>query len=69
MIDTSEVLPGITLSLFRDDGDGLFNPSDWLISGPIVTDAWGGYAFPGLEDAAYFVQQEATTDYLTMVVR
>lgn len=66
-IDPGEALSGMTMSLYRDDGDGVFNPADQLIGSPVVTDLSGVYSFPDLEDAGYFVQQSATPSYLALV--
>ncbi len=66
-IDPGEMLPGVTMSLYRDDGDGSFSPADQLIGSPVITDATGAYAFPDLEDAGYFVEQAAIPGYSSMV--
>ncbi len=54
--DTSEqVLPGVTVTLIQDNGDGIFNPADDAIVATTITDANGMYLFTGIPDGDYIV--------------
>lgn len=50
-------LAGVTVTVWLDDGDGIFEPGtgDTLFSTE-TTDASGNYSFTGLSDEVYFVQ-------------
>ncbi|MCP4192088.1 MAG: hypothetical protein GY768_15860 [Planctomycetaceae bacterium] len=64
-IEPGEAIPGLSLQLYRDDGDGVFDPNvDTPIGEPVITGSMGEYAFPDLPDAGYFVQQAPTPAYL-----
>ena len=56
-LNTGEELPGVSISLYEDDGDGLFGSGDSLVGGS--TSGWNGrYQFNGLNpNKGYFVQQ------------
>jgi len=60
--NAGEELQGVSVRLFRDDGDGTFesNGSDPQFGAPQTTNASGVYEFDNLDpNAAYFVQQTA----------
>jgi large repetitive protein len=57
-----EGVPGATLQLYQDDGDGVFEPGagDIQVGSDWVTGADGAYAFQSLDpNAGYFVQRTA----------
>ena len=55
-----EQLSGVTVQLFQDDGDNIFNPDVDAIITSSVTNSDGVYSFGGLDvDANYFVFQSA----------
>ncbi len=58
---TADDLPlgGFTIQLYRDNGDGVFNPDDDDLIGTQVTDATTGeYTFSDLEDGRYFIREK-----------
>ncbi len=48
-------IPSVTVSLIRDNGDGVYNPVDDPVIGTTITDPTGRYEFTGLPDGDYFV--------------
>ena len=56
---SSDPISGVTLKLFRDDGDGVFDPAiDPMVGGSVQTDATGSYVFDNLAaETGYFVQR------------
>jgi uncharacterized repeat protein (TIGR01451 family) len=56
---TDEAIAGVVMTLHRDDGDGVFNPSTDVLLGSTTTAADGGYRFDHLLAGSYFVQQGA----------
>ena len=52
-------LAGITLTLFLDDGDGVFSPGPDTQVASMVSGADGRFEFGGLPDGQYFVQLDA----------
>jgi uncharacterized repeat protein (TIGR01451 family) len=56
-------LPGVTVDLFRDGGDGQFGGDDVSV-GSSVTDGLGRYRFDDLVEGVYFVQQSAVPGLL-----
>jgi hypothetical protein len=54
-------IPGVTVQLYQDDGDGAFDPDiDRQIGSNVLTDADGAYGFDQLDvDAGYFVYRPA----------
>lgn len=63
-LNTGEGLQGVSVRLFRDDGDSTFetNGSDVQVGSPQLTNSSGVYEFDNLDpDASYFVQQTAQT--------
>ncbi len=48
-------LGNVTMDLYRDNGDGVFNPATDTLVGITTTGADGGYIFTGLPPAVYFV--------------
>lgn len=47
---------GVTVELYRDDGDGSFSVSD-VLTASTPTNVLGEYSFPGLASGTYFVRQ------------
>ncbi len=61
ILDGSEQpVAGVDLALFRDNGDGVFNPATDTPVGGQVTSAAGRYLFSGLVPGGYFVQVPPT---------
>ena len=62
---SGEGLSGVTLQLYQDDGDGVYDPGsggDTQVGGSTTTDSDGVYCFENLDaDAAYFVVQPSQT--------
>jgi uncharacterized repeat protein (TIGR01451 family) len=56
-------LPGTTVSLFRDGGNGQFGGDDQLVAST-TTDANGMYRFDNLPPATYFVQQATAAGFV-----
>ncbi|MCL4206106.1 MAG: DUF11 domain-containing protein [Pirellulaceae bacterium] len=56
-------LPGVTVNLFRDGGDGQFGGDDAFV-GSSVTDGSGRYRFDDLGEGVYFVEQTAVPGLL-----
>ncbi|MCL4206074.1 MAG: hypothetical protein KJ000_26625, partial [Pirellulaceae bacterium] len=50
-------VPGETVSLYKDDGDGVFNSAIDTLKATDVTDAVGKYRFDSLTEGIYFVVQ------------
>ncbi len=49
-------LSGVTVKIYRDNGDGTFNSgTDTLVATPVVTDSNGNYSFAGLPPGNYWV--------------
>lgn len=70
-LDAGDVaIAGVTVSLFRDDGNGTLGAEDGAAIQTAVTDANGNYIFNGVSakidntDALYFVQQSAVAGRL-----
>ncbi len=58
--ETGEELSGVSLSLFADDGDGLFDANTDIAAGSVVSGVGGTYNFGGLDPTLnYFVYQSA----------
>jgi len=56
-LDPNEALPGVTIELFEDDGDGTFDEDDDTVLETTTTDGTGGYEFDFLrEGSSYFVR-------------
>ncbi|HIF9257838.1 TPA: GEVED domain-containing protein [Photobacterium damselae] len=53
-------LPGITVTIYLDDGDNLPDSGDSVVATD-VTDANGNYSFTGLANAVYWVASDAPT--------
>lgn len=53
--------PGVTIKLYEDDGDGIFDPmTDTQVGSDVMTDGTGMYAFHSLmSNTGYFVQRPA----------
>ena len=52
----------VSVTLFEDDGDGLFSESDLQVGDALVTGSDGVYTFPNLDpDKGYFVIQPSQT--------
>jgi protocatechuate 3,4-dioxygenase beta subunit len=52
-------ISGVTVELWEDDGDGVFNPDDDTLVDTTATDSEGNYSFGNLDDATpYFVAVE-----------
>ncbi|HQK88200.1 MAG TPA: SdrD B-like domain-containing protein, partial [Acidobacteriota bacterium] len=50
-------LAGVTITIWLDDGDGIFEPgTDDVLFSTVTTDASGAYSFTGLSDEMYFIQ-------------
>ena len=62
-VEAGEEVPGATVVLWVDDGDGVFNSViDTQVGAPVTTDANGEYCFDNLNpDDDYFVEQLAQT--------
>lgn len=58
---TGEEIPGVSVKLFQDNGNGTFDPGIDVAIGPgVITGNDGGYAFETLSfTAGYFVQRPA----------
>ncbi|HNL07202.1 MAG TPA: SdrD B-like domain-containing protein, partial [Chitinophagales bacterium] len=56
---------GVRVDLYKDNGDGLSNPSTDLWVGFTVTDATGQYVFPALTPGDYFAVFSPPTGYTT----
>ena len=53
---------GVTLNLYEDDGDGIFNAGDTMVGSAAVSAGDGSYMFEGLNGtASYFVERPAQT--------
>lgn len=62
MMGGGEGLVGVTVSLFEDDGNGIFDADVDQVITTVVTDADGNYAFGGLDpNSGYFIAQAAHT--------
>jgi uncharacterized repeat protein (TIGR01451 family) len=60
LLETGEIgIPGVTVTLFRDNGDGVFGAGD-TPAGTDTTDSRGYYLFDDLFLGNYFVQVDAT---------
>lgn len=60
-VNDGEGMQGVTLRLFADDGDGIFDETLDALVASEVTNADGTYSFDSLSpDATYFVQQVET---------
>ena len=58
----SDGLAGVSVTLFADDGNGLFDPVQDAIVASAITDATGQYSFDGLDESInYFVRQAPQT--------
>jgi len=58
--DSGEEISGVSLTLYADDGDGLFDSNTDAVAGSMVSGAGGAYSFGGLNAANnYFVYQSA----------
>jgi hypothetical protein len=54
--DLSEpVLPGVTVTLIQDNGDGIYNPADDTVFATTITNSDGMYLFTGIPDGDYIV--------------
>ncbi|HIF9131865.1 TPA: GEVED domain-containing protein [Photobacterium damselae] len=53
-------LPGVTVTIYLDDGDNLPDSGDTVVATDI-TDANGNYSFTGLANAVYWVASDAPT--------
>ncbi len=63
--DVDEVgIPNVTLDLYRDNGDGVFDPNTDILVDTQTTDGNGGYLFTGLPAATYFVDVTDTNNDL-----
>ena len=62
-LDAGEALPGVTVRLFRDNGDGVFDSAqDQQFGTDNVTGTDGTYCFDGFDNEdGFFVQQPAQT--------
>ncbi len=61
ILDSSESgLPLVTLELYEDDGDGLYDAGDTLVAS-VETDINGRYRFDGLTAGTYFVDPDEST--------
>ena len=61
LLDAGErPVAGVDVSLFRDNGDGVFNPATDTLIGGQVTSAAGRYLFSELLQGGYFVQVPPT---------
>lgn len=59
-MNVGEGLAGVSVNLYEDDGDNIFNPSLDAMLTTSITDPTGQYSFAGLSQAAgYFVHQTA----------
>lgn len=54
-------LAGVTIQLFDAGPDGVIGGGDDVLVATAVTDASGGYDFPGLEPGNYYVDPDETT--------
>ncbi|MDZ4780472.1 MAG: SdrD B-like domain-containing protein, partial [Planctomycetia bacterium] len=50
-------LAGVTIELFQDNGDGVFDANVDTLAGTQVTAANGTYTFPAVADGLYFVRE------------
>ena len=57
-------IPGVTVALFRDDGDGVYEPGIDKVIATDITDENGLYLFPGLPAGTYFVEVTDTENVL-----
>ena len=56
----SGAVSGVTVKLYQDDGDGIFNAGDTLVGPSAVSAVDGSYKFEGLDGTAgYFVERSA----------
>ncbi len=59
--DPGEEIAGATINLYRDNGDGVFNPAtDTLVRG-VISGSDGRYTIDSITEGNYFVQQPAQT--------
>lgn len=57
-------IPGVTVALIVDDGDGVYEPGIDKIIATAITDEAGQYLFPGLPAGTYFVEVTDTENVL-----
>lgn len=57
-------IPGVTVALARDDGDGIYEPEQDHIIATDITDENGLYLFPGLPAGTYYVVVDDTEHVL-----
>ena len=57
-------IPGVTVALIRDDGDGVYEPGIDPIIATDITDENGLYLFPGLPAGIYYVRITDTENVL-----
>ncbi len=55
------VMEGVTIELYRDDGDGVFSPADGDPVDTQVSDDTGAYSFEVSSDGRYFLRQEESS--------
>jgi uncharacterized repeat protein (TIGR01451 family) len=60
-LSDAAVRPGVTLSLYRDGGDGLANGTDDSLIGSTTTDPGGNYAFLNRTPGTYWVVVDSKT--------
>jgi hypothetical protein len=58
-------LGGVTVTLYQDNGDGIFDSSTDAVYGtPQITAANGSYSFTGLNPGTYFIQETVPDGYV-----
>jgi uncharacterized repeat protein (TIGR01451 family) len=68
--DNETGIPGVTVALLRDDGDGVYEPGIDPIVATTITDASGGYQFSGLPGGTqYWVWVNDTENVLGEVTQ
>ena len=55
---------GVVIDLYKDKGDGIFNPAtDMLVNQQITQPVTGAFTFSNVADGLYYIQEEVPTGY------
>ena len=57
-------LPGVTIDLYQDDGNGIFDPNVDTLFAQSTTGVNGGYEFDNVPDGHYYIREEVPTGFV-----